>query len=43
MLIAQEKYEEAWDILQDNAGDSEDTLINNMVAAGRLGKGPEVM
>lgn len=42
VLIAQEKFEEAWDILQDTTGDSEEILINNMVAAGRLGKGPEV-
>lgn len=42
VLIAQEKYEEAWDLLQDTSADSEDTLINNMVAAGRLGKGNEV-
>lgn len=42
VLIAQEKFEEAWDLLQDTSGDSEDTLINNMVASGRLGKGPEV-
>ncbi|KAI5724752.1 hypothetical protein M8J77_006708 [Diaphorina citri] len=42
VLIAQDKYEEAWDLLQDTAGDSEDTLINNMVTAGRLGKGNEV-
>ncbi|KAL1454206.1 hypothetical protein WDU94_010483 [Cyamophila willieti] len=42
VLLAQEKFEEAWDVLQDNAGDSVDTLVNNMVAAGRLGKGHEV-
>uniref|UniRef100_A0A8D8PRQ2 Coatomer subunit epsilon n=1 Tax=Cacopsylla melanoneura TaxID=428564 RepID=A0A8D8PRQ2_9HEMI len=42
VLLAQEKFEEAWDILQDCPADSVDTLVNNMVAAGRLGKGTEM-